>query len=90
MLKRMLTTLTGSADGYAVELLPNIYTLNVKLALTSKNAFNSVADMLNRVIPANLIFNVLIMYNQHITLQPFTHQQLHKYTHYGIRNEVLS
>lgn len=88
MLKRMLSELCGP-NGFTVDLNAGEYTLNVKVALTAVNNFNDVNLLLFRVCPANLIINLLIEFNQHFKLKPFTHGELAQKTHYMIRNEVI-
>lgn len=88
MLHRMLSILCGE-NGYEVNLQHGDFTITVRVALTAVHNFEEIGRMLNRVIPANLIYYVEIKYNQHITLQPYTHAQLNARTHYQLRNEVL-
>jgi len=45
---------------------------------------------LQRVIPANMIIDLRLIYNQHLTLKQFTHAHLQTYTHNQLRNEVIS
>jgi hypothetical protein len=88
-LHNQLKNLCGE-DGYSLTILNNDFTVIVKVALTSKNNFNSVQELLERVIPQNMIIDCILMYNQHLTLANYTHNQLHQFTHNYIRNEVLS
>lgn len=88
MLKNNLATLCGS-DGYTIELWPEQYKIAVMVELKSKNNFNEVKSMLGRILPCNLVYTVGLIYNQHITLKPYQHSQLNKWTHSHIRNEVL-
>lgn len=85
---RMLENLCGK-DGFTFEVQHNIYVVTVKIALVAKKMFNSVADLLRRILPANMIIHVEIMYNQHSTLGRYTHAQLKAYTHDQLRNEVI-
>ena len=87
-LKTSLTSLCG-ADGYVLNLDSDHYELLVKLALTNKNNFESVVQLLNKIAPANIVTNVELMYNQHELLSSFTHSQLAARTHEDIRSEVM-
>lgn len=87
-LKQQLESLCGMG-GYTVDLKKYECELLVKVALTAKNNFQDVGNMLERVVPENLIINLILMYNQHITLQKCTHAQLAVYTHWQLRNEVI-
>ena len=87
-LENSLKALCGE-NKYSIELTSNEYTLLVKLALIAKNNFNDVVNLLNRVLPANLIIKVQIMYNSHKKLSVYTHEKLGQSTHSNLRNEVL-
>ncbi len=87
-LKRQLETLCGIGN-YEAVLNSGAYTLSVKVGLAAKKNYDDVDAMVNRMVPANLIVDISLKYNQHLTLGDYTHQQLAAYTHYGIRNEVL-
>lgn len=88
MLRYQLETLCGK-DGYTFILKHELYTLIVKVALTSKNNLEDVQTLLDRVMPANMVIDLDLLYNQHQTLAGFTHAQLAKWTHQGLREEVL-
>ena len=87
-LKRQLDYICG-ADGYSIELFNDEYRLKVRVALTVKYKFDEVKALLARVIPANILLDFSLLYNQHLTLAKYTHAQLSNYTHDFIRNEVL-
>lgn len=87
-LEESLKSLCG-ADGYSVQLQANEYTLIVKVALVAKKNFSDVQRLLDRIVPANIVVQLTIIYNTHDVLSTYTHQQLQKYTHYDLRNEVL-
>jgi hypothetical protein len=89
VLKNMLQALCGE-DGYDVEVLNETYTLIVKIALTAKSNFEDVAVLLNKVVPANMVIDLLQMYNPHLALHQFTHGHLRAYTQKQLRNEVFS
>jgi uncharacterized protein YmfQ (DUF2313 family) len=88
-LKEQLETLCGE-DGYSLTLNNEKYTLDVKIALTARNNFEDVNLLLQRVVPANLVVTISLKYNQQEALAKLTHEQLKVYTHYELRNEVLS
>ena len=87
-LKKTLTTLCG-ADGYSVELIPSEYVLRVRIALTSKNMYNDVKELVDKIVPANLIVDADLMYNQHSKVGSFSHAQLATYNHEQLRSEVI-
>jgi hypothetical protein len=88
-LERYLINLCG-ANGFSLELKNNDYALIVKINLIAKKFFDEVGVFLDETVPANLIIDLKLIYNQHITLANYTHNQLHQFTHDYIRNEVLS
>lgn len=88
-LRNILETLCG-AGNYSAEVPEGTYQLIVKIGLAAKNNFSDVEALLNRVVPQNLIVNLLQLYNTHAELKPFTHAQLATFTHNQLRNEVLT
>lgn len=89
MLRQQLAALCGE-NGYTMEINHGEYTLTVKVELTAKNNFVDVGRLLERVVPANLIIDLSLRYNQHSKIAQFTHGQLASYTHNQLRNEVIS
>lgn len=85
-LNNQLRALCG-ADGYETVLISDTFTLNVKVALTTKKLKGEVEKLCERVVPLNLFVNVSLMYNTHGLLQPFTHGYLHSFTHQQLRDE---
>ena len=74
---------------YRITLTPAQYTLEVKVSLTAKRNLQAVQEMLDEVVPANLVVLCSLLYNQHSTLARMAHAQLAGYTHEQLRNEVL-
>lgn len=62
--------------------------LSVKLALASKKMMADVQELLERVVPLNMTFDVSIMYTQYGALGAFTHAELSKYTYAELRELV--
>lgn len=87
-LKKMLGSLCGE-DGYTLELKSKEYTLVIKVALTSKKMKEEVETMCDRVVPANLILDIDLMYNTYEILKGYTYGQLSNKTYAELRNEVL-
>ena len=87
-LEEILMEFCGEGN-YLIDLDHNNYILNVKLGLSAKSKFDDVTVMLRRIVPANLIINVSIMFNTHRVLSAYTHRKLSEYTHYGLRNEPI-
>lgn len=88
-LLRQLETLCG-AEGYSAELDSDNYRLTVKLALAAKGQFDEADKLLRRIVPANIVTELSLKYNQHGTLSALTHGQAAAYTHDDLRNEVLT
>lgn len=85
-LKTALTALCG-ADGYTLKIDSDKYVLTVKLALYNEKNIESVGELLDKMIPANLITKVTI-FNTHALLTGYTHEQLAQFTHKAIREEI--
>ena len=69
-----LKTLCGE-NGYTLELV--------------SDAYKVVKVLLMRTVPVNMIVDLSLLYNKHELLGRFTHLQLSKYSHDGLRNEVM-
>lgn len=87
-LESQLALLCGT-NGYKLLMDSNAYELTVKVALTAKKKFSEVGNLLDRVVPCNIVISLILMYNQHGILSQFTHAYLSQYTHNQLREEVL-
>lgn len=63
--------------------------MTVRVALSSKHNFSTVQELLTDIVPANLVLDVSLLYNQHSYLAGFTHAQLAAFTHKQLREDVL-
>ena len=75
------------ADDYTMTLDNENYTLTVLLSLSRQNQFDEVSNLLAKVIPANLICNVSLKYNQYKIIKPYRYRLLVNYTCHEIRIE---
>ena len=89
MLKNYLDTLCGIGN-YKMTLYAKEYRLKILLELGIKKMFDDVEQAVKRMIPANILLEVAIRYNQHSAVGQYTHGQLEKWTHQTIREEVFS
>ena len=87
-LHQQLRSLCGP-EGYTFTRNVTEKTVTVKVALTAKSNFNDVGDLLERVLPSNIIIELTLLYNQHQTMSTKAHSQLAFFTHDEIRNEVI-
>lgn len=92
ILVRQLETLCGEGE-YSVSRDVDKKILKVRIALTSENKFNDVADLLERIVPADMIIDLDLMYITHfeVWFNKLKHENLASYTHKQIRKkEVLT
>ena len=87
-LRSMLTSLLG-ADGFLLRVTPSEYTVTVKLAIDNEVNYQSVVDLLYKVLPANLE-RIFAIFNTNITLSTYTYGELAAYTHDQLRKDMLS
>ena len=87
-LANMLETLCG-ADGYELTILTSEFTVHVKVALTVKKQAESVSELLERILPYNMIFSVELLYNTWEKLNSYTWADVHKLTWKELKEEVL-
>jgi len=89
VLLERLDSLCGP-DGYVIELNAGEYSLNIKIELTRERMFDEIVKISRQMVPANILVTAELRYNQHFAFANFTHGQLRQYTHYQMRNEVIS
>ncbi len=87
-LKNQLANICG-ANGYWLNILNNVFTIIVKVELVAKRDLETVRELLERMVPQNMIIDLDLMYNQHKAFRPFTHRELQQFTHSVMRNEVI-
>lgn len=87
--KQKLEGLCGK-NGYSVEVDVDKFILKVRIALTSRNAYDDVCELVERIAPMNLILDISLMYNQHKMYNNiYTHGQLTAYKHWELREDVF-
>lgn len=65
------------------------YQVDIQIRLNSVNMVNNVREIARKMIPANMVVNVNIIYNIHQRFQIFTHADLSKYTHEQLRSDKI-
>lgn len=90
-LPRLREMLSGvvSEDEYILELMPDEYCLRVRLALSGKGSLNEIKEVLRRVVPANILLDMMLLYNTHGIVGGKTHGELAALSHREIREEVF-
>lgn len=77
------------AGNYSINLDVASYTLSVIIDLGLIRELNAVLQIINRMVPANLVITVTARYNTHRALATMTHTQLASYTHTELREEEI-
>ncbi|MFP5522285.1 putative phage tail protein [Peptococcus simiae] len=72
-------------DGFSLDISHSKYSVSVLIELKSKNQAEAVRGMLHDMLPANMVYQVDIRYNQHATLGRLTHGEMAAYTHDQLR-----
>jgi len=84
VLKGQLDHICGEG-GYRLSIDYGNYKVTVLLALESGDNFDAVKELLCRMLPANLVIEVSLLYREHGELTGKKHKELAAYTHRGIR-----
>ena len=84
VLREQLDHLCG-AEGYELTVDHANYKVTVLLALEAQNEFDAVTELLQKMLPANLIIEVLVQYRRYGELTEWGHEDLAFYTHQYIR-----
>ena len=87
-LHRLLDSLLG-VGAYGLTRDVANKTIEVRLELTQAAQYEAVIDLLERVVPQDMIILVQLRYNTYNQLSPFTHNQLALKTHDELREDDL-
>lgn len=86
--KHMLSSLCGE-NNYSIEFDEVNKIVSVKINLGRKKQFSAIYELLDNVIPADMVLSVELLYNLHSDLTEKTHSELSALTHEELRSEVL-
>jgi len=89
MLEHHLVQMCGE-NGYTMNYDAATWTLVIKIALTSKKQFDEILQLVNQMVPMNIILDYDLLYNSHSVLSAFTYGHLANYSYGALRNEVIS
>ena len=89
MLEQQLNSICGPGN-YTVSVNYSAYTLTVRIALVSASNYDAVKDLLERVVPANMVIDLSLLYHRYEDYITYTHTQLTPYTHQQLREEELT
>ena len=86
-LNKLLSNMLGEGN-YGVAVNYADYEITVKLGLGQEDMVDTVAKLLEQVVPVNMVINITT-YNTHFILSAYTHEQLSSYTHSEVREAML-
>ena len=72
-------------DGYTIEMIYEKFILNVQLILSKKHLELTVRNLLEWIVPVNLIINLTIDYNKWKDLKKYRWKDLKKYRWFDIK-----
>lgn len=87
-LASLLESLCGK-DGYELTILTQTFTVKVRVALAVKKQEESIKELLERVLPYNMVFSVELLYNTWEKVKPYTWGALAPLSWKEIKEEVL-
>lgn len=87
-LDETLAMLCG-ADGYSIIYNTNAFEVNIKVALTAKKQENTVYELMERILPYNMMYTVTLLYNKWEMFEPYTWDSMAALTWMAAREEVL-
>lgn len=89
VLKQKLAVLCNDPNGYSVEVDSDNFIFKIRVALTSRTAFDDVCELVERLVPMNMIIDASLMYNQHKLYNNVNrHGYLSAFTHHELREKV--
>ena len=87
--RKMLEQLKSLCGENGVKAAINGLTIEIKVELTAKEKVNEVRELLERMLPANVLVTVSLLYNQWGSVKHLTWEQAKIKTWGQLRNEVL-
>lgn len=87
-LANLLASLCGE-NGYELTVVTAKFTVGVKVALTAKKQEDSVRELLERILPYNMVFTVELLYNTWEKARPYIWGALSNITWKEMKEEVL-
>lgn len=87
--RKMLEQLKSLCGENGVKAMLNGLTIEIKVELTAKEKVNEVRELLERMLPANVLVTVSLLYNQWGSVKHLTWGQAKNKTWEQLRNEVL-
>ena len=87
-LRTKLDTLIGK-DKYRISIDPIKCHVIFNLELSAQNLKNAVAELLEKVLPLNLTYEINLAYNKHADLASYQHKELNNYTHKELNAKKL-
>lgn len=87
-LKSRLDDLVGN-ENYTLELDYDVLMMKCRLALERKEMYNAVIDLIEKIVPLNISLDISVMYNCHLDITSYTHEQLSQLSHKTIKEETV-
>lgn len=84
-LREVLGAMCGE-NGYILKVDTENYIVKVAIKLESRRLVDNTDELVRKMVPANLLVDVYLLYNQNISFKKYTHGELKQYTHYQLRN----
>ena len=88
LIDEKLRSLCGDGE-YSLVIDENRQSCTVVITLASKNQLEYVKEMLDNILPLNMLCTVSLMYNTNSMLAEYTHDELSEYTHQELRENIL-
>lgn len=87
-LRNRLTSLCGEG-GYVLTISYTDYSIDVAVALTNKDALPLVQELLDQIVPCNMVTYSRLLYNTYAWLKGYTHRALSERTYKSLRDTAL-
>lgn len=82
--KEVLDAMVGE-EYYKLEINPKEKYLKVSLMLEAISKDGYIYDLMRAMAPADMVVQVMIIFNRHRSFKPYTHTQMAAYIHYQLR-----
>ena len=86
MLKKQLSIICGE-NNFLLFVKHNDYLIYVRLLSIDDNALSEVKEILNKMIPVNMVINIIFK-NIHRFFKPLRHSEMKMFSHYKLKNDL--
>ena len=87
-LENILDTLLGK-NNYKMDYCNDTFTLTIRVRTLVEHRLEELRKTLREIVPTNIVIEDKILFNKHIEISNYTHEELEIFTHKNLREDEL-